>query len=148
MPFVVVIDKIKEKLIKLNLLPNYRKDVLFDQLLYLGHSENLQKYVLATGILKDSIEDSLDMIVTVEKFNSASFKRALDTKYLSVMKKSNLIVFKDKAKFDMQNLIISMLLTQIQSGKTKTEKATDNQLKGVQSIKNLQIIERLEHLKQ
>ena len=41
-----------------------------------------------------------------------------------------------------------MLLTQIQSGKTKTEKATDNQLKGVQSIKNLQIIERLEHLKQ
>ena len=88
------------------------------------------------------------MIVTVEKFNSASFKRALDTKYLSVMKKSNLIVFKDKAKFDMQNLIISMLLTQIQSGKTKTEKATDNQLKGVQSIKNLQIIERLEHLKQ
>ena len=148
MPFVVVIDKIKEKLIKLNLLPNYRKDVLFDQLLYLGHPENLQKYVLATGILKDSIEDSLDMIVTVEKFNSASFKRALDTKYLSVMKKSNLIVFKDKAKFDMQNLIISMLLTQIQSGKTKTEKATDNQLKGVQSIKNLQIIERLEHLKQ
>ena len=148
MPFVVVIDKIKEKLIKLNLLPNYRKDVLFDQLFYLGHPENLQKYVLATGILKDSIEDSLDMIVTVEKFNSASFKRALDTKYLSVMKKSNLIVFKDKAKFDMQNLIISMLLTQIQSGKTKTEKATDNQLKGVQSIKNLQIIERLEHLKQ
>ena len=148
MPFVVVIDKIKEKLIKLNLLPNYRKDVLFDQLFYLGHPENLQKYVLATGILKDSIEDSLDMIVTVEKFNSASFKRALDTKYLSVMKKSNLIVFKDKAKFDMQNLIISMLLTQIQSGKTKTEKAADNQLKGVQSIKNLQIIERLEHLKQ
>ena len=41
-----------------------------------------------------------------------------------------------------------MLLTQIQSGKTKTEKANENQLKGAPSIKDLQIAERLEHLKQ
>ena len=39
------------------------------------------------------------------------------------------VVFKAKAKFDMQNSIISTLLTQIQSGKTKTEKAIENQLK-------------------
>ena len=67
LPFGVVRDKTKEKLIKLNLPPNYRKDVLFDQLPYLGNLENpaikdvikdgivdnlsLQKYLLATGLL-------------------------------------------------------------------------------------------------
>ena len=34
-----------------------------------------------------------------------------------------------------------MLLTQIQSRKAKTEKATENQLKGALSIKDLQIAE-------
>ena len=67
LPFGVVRDKTKEKSIKLNLPPNYRKDVLFDQLPYLGNLENpaiknvikdgivdnlsLQKYLLATGLL-------------------------------------------------------------------------------------------------
>ena len=133
--FGVVRDKTKEKSIKLNLPPNFRKDVLFDHLPYLGHLENpatkdvikdsildnlaFQKYLLATGILKDSIQDSLDMIVTDAKFNNASVRTVLDTKYPSVMKKSNPIdvAFKDKAKFDFQNPIIGTLLTQIESGK-------------------------------
>ena len=67
-------------MIKLNLAPNYREDVLFNQLPYLGHLENpaikdvtkdcifenlgLQKYLLVSGLLKDSIQASLDMIVT------------------------------------------------------------------------------------
>ena len=50
--------------------------------------------------------------------------------------------------FDTQNPIIGMLLTQIQSGKTKIEKAIENQLKAALSIKDLQIAERLKHLKQ
>ena len=136
LPFVVVRDKSKEKSIKLNLPPNYRKNVLFDQLPYLGHMKNtarkhvikdgivdhlsLQKYLLATGLLKDSIQDSLDMIVADGKFNNASVRRALNTTYPLVMKKSNPIdvVFKNKVKFDTQNPIIGTLLTQIQSGKT------------------------------
>ena len=40
LPFGVVRVKSKEKLIKLNLLPNYKKDVLFHQLPYRGHLEN------------------------------------------------------------------------------------------------------------
>ena len=164
--FGVVRDKSKKKSIKLNLPLNYRNDVLFDQLAYLGHLENpaikdvikddivdnlsLQKYLLVTGILKDSIQDSLDMIVINGKFNNASASRALDTKYPLVTKKSNPIdvVFKDKSKFDTQNPIIGTLLIQIQSRKTKTEKAIENQLKGAPSIKGLQIAERLEHSKQ
>ena len=68
LPFGVVIDKSKGKLVKLNLPPNRRKDVLFDHISYLHHLENLsikdvikdgiaddlslQKYLLAAGILK------------------------------------------------------------------------------------------------
>ena len=61
---------------------------MFDQLLYLAYLKNaaivgivkngivddlsLQKYLLATGLLKDSIQDSLDMIVSNNgKLNNA-----------------------------------------------------------------------------
>ena len=110
---------------------------------------SLQKHLLATGLLKDTIQDSLDMIVSDGKFNDVSVRRALDTKYLLVMKKSNPIdvVFKNKAKFDMQCLIIGTLSTQIQSGKTN-EKAIEKQLRGAPSIKDLNFPERLERLKQ
>ena len=82
----------------------------------------------------------MDIIVSDGKFNSAAIRRAFDTKYPSVMKKSNPIdvFFKDKAKFDTQNHIIGTLLTigtllkgaptQIESGKTRNEKAIENQL--------------------
>ena len=75
---------------------------MFDHLPYLGHLDNpaieyvirdgivdnwaLQKYLLATGLLKESIQDSLDMIATNGKFNNALVKRALDTKYPTIMK--------------------------------------------------------------
>ena len=66
------------------------------------------------------------------------------------MKTSNPIdiVFKDKAKLVTQNHIIGSFLTQIQSGKANTENAIENQLKSGPSIKDLQIAEQLEHLKQ
>ena len=64
------------------------------------------------------------------------------------MKKSNPVevVFKDKAKFDTKNYIISTVLTQ--SGKIKTEKANENQLKGTSSIEDLESTEQLERLRQ
>ena len=52
--FGVVRDKSKVKLIKLNLPPNYRKDVLFDQLPYLGHLEN----PAIKDVIKDGIVDN------------------------------------------------------------------------------------------
>ena len=48
----------------------------------------------------------------------------------------------------MKNSIIGTLVTQVQSGITKSRKTIDSQLKGAPSIKDLQILERLEHLKQ
>ena len=56
LPIGVVRDKIKEKSIKLN-PPNFRKDVLFDQLPYLGHPEN----PAIKDVIKDGIMDDLSL---------------------------------------------------------------------------------------
>ena len=137
---------------------------MFDHLAYLGHLENpaikdvvrdsvidniaLQNYLLATGLLKDSIQNSLGMIVTDGKFNNAGIRRALDTKYPTIMKTPNPIdvVFKDKAKFDTQTPVTGKLLSQVQTD--KNDKALQKQLENAPSIKDLQIAERLERLKQ
>ena len=164
LPFSVVRDKSKESSTKLNLPPNYRKGVLFKHLPYLGHLENpaikdvvrdgivddfaLQKYLLATGLLKDSIQDSWDMIVTNEKFNIVSIRGALNGKYPSIMKKPNPIdvVSNNKTRFDTQNPVIGKLLSQIQS--EKNDKAIRKQIEGALSIKDLTTVKRLERLKQ
>ena len=135
LPFGVIRDNSKEKSIKLK-FPNYRNNALFDHLPYLGHLENptikdalrdgtidniaLQKYLSATGPSKDRIQNSLDMIITDGKLKNAGIRRALDTKYLTVMKKPNPkeVAFKDKTKFDTQNPAIGKLLSQIQLIKT------------------------------
>ena len=88
------------------------------------------------------------MIVTDGKFNNAGIRRALDTKYPTIMKKPNPIdvVIKDKAKFDTQNPVIGKLLSQIQTD--KNNKLLQKQLENALSIKDLQIAEKLERLKQ
>ena len=55
LPFGIVRDKGKEKSIKLNLLPNFRKDVLFDQLPYLAHLENLAIADIVTNGFVDDL---------------------------------------------------------------------------------------------
>ena len=49
LPFGVARDRTKEKLIKLNLPPKFRRDVLFDHIPYLRHLEN--------PAIKDVIKD-------------------------------------------------------------------------------------------
>ena len=46
----------------------------------------LQKYLLATGLLQDSIQQSLGMIVTDGGFNDDVVRRELDLKYASMKK--------------------------------------------------------------
>ena len=73
-------DNDKQNYIKLNLPPDYRKNALFEQLPYLAQLDNpaiadvvkngivdniaLQKYLMVTGLLINSIQDSLNMIVS------------------------------------------------------------------------------------
>ena len=75
LPYGVISEKKDpENELQFNFPPNFRKDVLFDKLPYLTHSKNptlnniiknsvvdnlgLQKYLLATGLLQDSVQQS------------------------------------------------------------------------------------------
>ena len=51
-------------------------------------NSELQKYLLATDLLQDSKQQSLDMTVTDGAFNDAVVRRELDLKYSSIMKKN------------------------------------------------------------
>ena len=136
LPYGVISEKNDpENELQLNFPPNFRKDVLFDKLLYLIQSKNptlnniikngvvdnleLQKHLLATGLLKYSVPQSLDMIVTDGGFKDAAVTREFDLKYPSIMKKPNTIdlVLKDKAKFEMQNQKLVLLLLRFKKTK-------------------------------
>ena len=117
---------------------DFKKELLFKKQPYVAHLENpvindvvkggkvdslvLQKFLLATDLLQDSIQENLDMIVTDGGFNNASIRRALDTKFPSIMKKPNPIevMFKDKSKFDVQKPVFGSLITQVVDKKKRS----------------------------
>ena len=71
LPYCVISDDEPKILLHFNLPPNYKRNILFKQFPYLSHVKNLtlnkiikngiidgdelQKYLLATGLLQDSI---------------------------------------------------------------------------------------------
>ena len=130
LPFGFIPDQKTENDLQFNLPLDYKKNLLFNKLPFVRKLDNpaienvvngndandlsVQKFLLATDLLQDSIQQSLNMIVTDGDFNNASIRRVLDTKYLSVMKKPNPIdfVLKDKAKFEIQNSVIGSLYEQ------------------------------------
>ena len=148
LPFGFVRNQKTNDDLQFNLPLNYRKDLLFDKLPYVAQLNNpaienvvnrnsaddlaVQKYLLAMDLLQDTIQENLNMIVRDGGFNNASIRRVLDTKYPSVMKKPNPIdfMFKDKAKFDVQNPIIRSLY----------EKTVDNKKKEKEILRALQKI--------
>ena len=164
LPFGYVRDENESEKLQFNLPFNFRKDVLFNKLPYIALLKNpaidnvikggrvddeaLQKYLLTTDLLQDTIQENLNMIVTDGGFNNASVCRELDTKYPSVMKKSNPIdaIFKDKVKFDMQNPVVGSLIAQVQENK-KREREYLEQLSGAPSVTDIDISRRLKELK-
>ena len=165
LPYGVISEKNDpENKLQFNFPPNFRKYILFDKLPYLTHSKNptlnniikngavdnleLQRYLLATDLFQDSVQQSLGMIVTDGGFNDATVRRELDLKYPSIMKKPNPVdvVFKDQTKFDVQNPKVGSLVAQVQQNKTN-EKAILNQLSGASSTKDIELAERLAKLR-
>ena len=100
---------------------------------------------MATGLLQDSIQQSLDMVVTDGFLNNAAVRKELDQEYRTLMKKSNPVnvIFKDKAYFDAQNLIIDLLAAQV----SNNEKAIFEQIKKALSTIDVTVSKRLEKLK-
>ena len=166
LPFGFVPDKNSGGEIQFNLPLNYKKDLLFRKLPFITNLNDpaiddvikngnvdklaLQKYLLATGLLEDSIQENLEMIVTDGEFNNASVRRALDLKYPSVMKKPTLLeyIFKDRTKFDVQNHVIGSLYNQIKNNKDKiNEKQYLQLLSNAPSIKDIDISKQLKDLR-
>ena len=89
----------------------------------LKNRENLQKYLLATEDLKDTIEESLDLAVGYGRLKDGTAVRHVserdDLDYNFFKKNDNPldVVYKKQAKFDIQNPAIGSLLKQINKSK-------------------------------
>ena len=126
-----------ENKINFDLPRNFKKELLFENLPFVAQLNNpaienvvsgkntddisIQKFLLATGPLEDTIQNNLDMIVTDSDFNNAGVRRVLDQKYPTIMGKptATSFMFKDKAKFDIQNLLFGTLYNEILTDKQK-----------------------------
>ena len=162
LPYGYVENENDEK-INLNLLKNFKKELLFDDLPFVAQLNNptienvikgkenddisIQKFLLATGLLEDTIQNNLDMIVTDSDFNNAGIRRVLDQKYLTIMGKptSTNFIFKDKAKFDIQNPVIGMIYDEILTDKQK-EKNLIDKINQAPDARDLDIRRRLDNL--
>ena len=126
---------------------NHVKNSTLNKIIKNGIADDveLQKYLLATGLLQDSIKQSLDMVVIDRFFNNAAVRRELNQKYPTLMKKPNPVnvIFKDKVHFDVQNPIVGLLAAQVRNN----EKAIFEQVEKAPSTKEVTISERLEKLK-
>ena len=104
LPYGFIRDKNPGGELHFDLHQDFKKELLFEKQPYVGHLENpainvvkggkvdslaMQKFLLGTDLLQDSIQENLNMIVTDGSFNDASICRALDTKFPSIMKKPN-----------------------------------------------------------
>ena len=113
----------------------------------LKNSEDLQNYLLTTEHLGTTLEDSLQLAVSHGKLNEGTKVRHLselnDPKYKYFRQNNNPldVVYREKAKFDVQNPIIGDLLKEINKGKLSAEeyfKKTNT----APDIKDLDIKER------
>ena len=161
LPYGLVSDENNKEKIRFNLLLNYKKDVLFQQVPYFAEANNpaiddvvsgnkrddlsIQKFLLGKGVLEDAVLDNLDMIVSDRKFNNAGIRRKLDLKYPSIIKKptASNFLYRDLKQFNVQNPVIGGLYNQLQI-------KTSDQLKLIRKaprIKDLKIRNALERLK-
>ena len=148
----------------LDLPKNFKKELLFENLPFVAQLKNpaienvvkgktaddlsIQKYLLATGLLEDTIQNNLDMIITDNEFNNAGIRRVLDQKYPTIMGKptATSFMFKEKAKFDIQNPIIGSLYNEVLTDKQKERRQID-EIGKAPSITDLNIQKRLDALK-
>ena len=140
MSYIQLPDGLKKRTgkIQLNLPKNEKNKDLFGSLPYIANlqdptlqnkaenilksREDLQKYLLAADDLKDTIEESLD-VVGYGRLNDGTAVRHVSERdypdYIFFKKNDNPldVVYKKQAKFDIQNPVIGSLLKQINKSK-------------------------------
>ena len=82
-------------------------------------SEDVQKYILATSDFAEGMQDDINLYVTCDRLNSASFRQKLNpmVKNIFLRKNPQERVFKDISTFDVQNPIFGLLLRDFDIGK-------------------------------
>ena len=115
----------------------------------LKNREDLQDYLLASEFLGTTLEDSLQLAVSHGKLNEGTKARHLselnDPKYKYFRQNNNPldVVYREKAKFDVQNPIIGDLLKEINKRKLSEEEYF-KKTKTAPNIKDLDIRERFD----
>ena len=163
LPYGFIENQNEDEKMHFNLPLNYKKSLLFDKLPYVAQLNNpainnvvkgkenddlsIQKFLLATDLSENAIQDNLDMIVTDGEFNDAGVRRVLDTKFPSIMHKPTAtnFMFRDKAKFDIQNPVIGGLYNQLLTKKQK-EKLELEAIGKAPSVKDIDIQKRLDDI--
>ena len=117
----------------------------------INNDEDLQAYLFATEDLNRTLEESLQLAVGHGKINDATKVRheleRNDKSYKYFQKNDNPldVLFREKAKFDVQNPIIGSLLDEINKGKT-TEKGQISAVKGAPNPADIEVEDRFNNL--
>ena len=117
----------------------------------INSDEDLQSYLFATEDLNRSLEDSSQLLVSHGKINDATKvrhefeKNNADIKFFQQNDNPLDVLFKEKAKFDVQNPIIGSLLEEINKEKI-TEKGRIEVVKDAPNPKDFEVEERFNNL--
>ena len=141
-------QKAKDLFVHLPYIANLQDPILQNRVEDLQKNrEDLQNYLLATEFLGRTSEDSLELAVSYGKLNEGTKVRHLselnDPKYKYFRQNNNPldVVYREKAKFDIQNPIIGDLLKEINKGKLSEEEYF-KKTKTAPDVKDLDIKER------
>ena len=143
-------QKVKDLFAHLPYIANLKDPILQNRVQdLLRNREDLQNYLLATEFLGTTLEDSLQLAVSHGKLNEGTKVRHLselnDSKYKYFRQNNNPldVVYREKAKFYVQNPIIGDLLKEINKGKLYEEEYF-KKTKTAPNIKDLDIRERFD----
>ena len=86
-------------------------------------SEVVKKFLLATSDFGEEIQRELDLYVTNDRLNEASFRRRLNPISKVIIRNKNPIelLFNDVKHFDAQNPVIGSLIKEVDVGKKKKD---------------------------
>ena len=117
----------------------------------INNDEDLQSYLFATEDLNRTLNESLQLAVGHGKINDAAKvrhefeKNNADYKFFQKNDNPLDVLFKENAKFDVQNPIIGSLLEEINKGKV-TEKGIIDAVKGAPNPADLDVEDRFNKL--
>ena len=109
--------------------------------------EDIPKYLLATSDFAKGFQNDINLYVTRNRLNNASFRQKLDPKAKNIFRKQKPLelVFKDISSFDAQNPIIGSLLRELDIGK---KDVANTLIKKAPSTIDIDIRSRLNTLKE